>query len=279
MDRIIRPALALGLLLVLAGTLPSQEPRWRWQPGQVLTYNVDHLSKITNTTATGAAVSQNHLKLVKRWQVVNVDASGVATVQMSLASMWMQTTTPRGDVLSFDSANPMDGTPQLREQMGRYVGVPLAVLRVDSVGRVIEVKDSKFGSPSRFENELPFQIVLPAQTPVQNQGWERTYQITLDPPQGTGEKFNAIQRYTCKSVDAVSLVVNFKTELQNPPAAKADSIPLLQFQPEGEAVFDLATGRLKSATQQTLRELKDHEGPGSSYRFESKYREELVEGK
>ncbi len=280
MHRRFRAALLAALLLAVVGTVSAREsPRWRWQAGQVLTYQVDHLSKITNTTSGGAATSQNHLKLVKRWQVVAVEPTGEATLQMSLVSMWMQTTTPRGDMLTFDSTNPMASTPQLREQMARYVGAPLAILRVDTQGKVLEVKETKFGSASRFENELPFHVVLPAQTPDVNQGWQRNYQITLEPPQGTGEKFAAVQRCTCKSIDEATLVVSFKTELQNPPEAKADSIPLLQFQPEGEATFDRATGRLKLATREIVRELKDHEGPGTSYRFESKYREELVEGR
>jgi hypothetical protein len=274
-----RAALVAGLMLIVAGATAAQEPRWNWQQGQVLTYQVEHVSKITNTTASGSATSQNQLKVVKRWQVIAVEPGGTATLQLSLASMVMQATTPRGDVMTFDSNNPEGSTPQLREQMKKYVGAPLAVLRIDGTGKVVEVKESRGGAASRFENELPFHALLPAQVPTVNQGWERSYRITVEPPQGTGEKFDAIQRYTCKSITDKELVIAFKTELKTPPEAKADSIPLFNFQPEGEVIFDRATGRMKQATHQTIRELKDHDGPGSSYRFESRYREELIEGR
>lgn len=277
MHRLFRAALLAASLLVVAGPAVGQGPAWGWKAGQVLTYQVDHHSVVTNTTKNGEAISRNQLKLVKRWQVVAVDAAGVATLQMSLASMWMKSTPPRGEALVFDSTNPMASDPQLREQMARYVGQPLAVLRVDRSGKVVEVKESKFGAASRFENELPFHVLLPAQMPTANQGWQRDYQITLEPPQGTGEKFAAVQNYTCKAVNNAALVVTFKTELKDAPPAKADSIPLLQFLPEGEATFDLATGRLKSAVHATVRELKDHAGPESRYKFESTYREELKE--
>jgi hypothetical protein len=269
-----RSGLIVGLLLLVAGSASAQEPRWRWTQGQVFTSQVEHVSKITNATTARTVTMQNQIKAVRRWQVLAVEPGGVATLQLSLASLNMQTTTPGGDVLTFDSSNPMAAPAQLREQMAKYVGGPLATLRVDGTGKVLEVKESKGGPVSRYENELPFHVLLPVQVPVVNQGWERSYQITVEPPQGTGEKFEAIQRYTCKAINDKELVIAYKTELQNPPAAKADSIPLLNFQPEGEATFDRTTGRMKSATHSTIRELKDHEGPGSSYRFESRYRED-----
>lgn len=274
MHGLTRTALALGLLLGLAGLTSAQEPRWRWTQGEVLTYQVTHLSKITNTTPMRTTTTQNQIQAARRWQVLSVDPAGTATVQLSLTALVMRTTTPSGDTITYDSANPMAAPAPLREQMGKYVGAPLAVLRIDTTGKVLEVKESKGGPASRYENELPFHVLLPATLPAVNQGWERSYKITVEPPQGTGEQFAAVQRYTCKAVGDKELTIAYKTELQNPPAAKADSIPLLNHQPEGEVTFDLATGRMKHARHQTVRELKDHDGPGSSYRFESQYEEQ-----
>src|SRR5207244_10606782 len=110
--------------------------------------------------------------------------------------------TPSGEVLLFDSNYTDKSTPQLRQQMSRYLGQTLAVLRVDSQGKVLEVKESKFGPPTRFESEPPFVGVLPLEGPTTGQTWERAYQITLAPPLGTGEKFPAVQKYTCRNLDA-----------------------------------------------------------------------------
>src|SRR5262249_24091854 len=157
---------------------------------------------------------------------------------------------------------------QLREQFSRYVGQPLAVLRVDGLGRVVEVKESKFGSPGRFEVELPFVGLLPPDNLQAGRTWERSYTIALGPPPGTGEKYVAVQHYACKAVTNGLAAVGLTTELKTQPEAVGDRVPLLEMQPEGEMVFDLQAGRLQRAALRIDKDLKGHDGEGSSYHFQ-----------
>jgi hypothetical protein len=271
-----------SLLAIVAGSLltptaPAQTPAWRfrWQAGQALTYRVEQVTTAAEVLPGGKAETTTKLNNVKRWQVLAVDAAGVATLQLSLQALRIQTTTPRGEVIIFDSADPDKSDPQMREQLQRYVGQPLAVLRVDGQGRVVEVKESKHGPASRFESELPFALTLPDEGVAPGQAWERAYQITLEPPHGTGEKFAAVQKYTCKSVDGGVAVVGVTTLVKTLPEAPADRIPLLQLQPEGEVVFDVQAGCARSIRLHTDKELTGHQGEGSSYRFTSTYTEQL----
>jgi hypothetical protein len=160
--------------------------------------------------------------------------------------------------------------------MERYVGPPLAVLRIDGRGQVLEVKESKFGPTSRYQNELPFALILPELGPTAGQTWERAYQITLDPPQGAGDKYDAVQRYTCTKSGEGTATITFSTALKALPESVADQVPLLQYQPQGEVVFGTQTGILQSARLHIDRELTGHQGEGSKYRFQSTYTEELV---
>jgi hypothetical protein len=252
--------------------------RFRWQAGQVLTYRVEQQTRSFEVEGNGKIETRTRVNLVKRWRVLAVDKDGVATLQHSLVSLRMETTAPSGEKLLFDSANPDKSDPQLREQMTPYVGVPLSTLNVDAQGRLVAVKESKFGPASRYEAELPFLMTLPeggrATTP--GQSWQRNYQITLEPPQGTGEKYSAMQTYTCKRVEGTGVVLGVRTEMKTQPEALADRTPLLRFQPEGEVVFDLRSGRLHSALLRVKKELKGHQGEGSSYLFESTYSEQYV---
>ena len=124
----------------------------------------------------------------------------------------------------------------------------LVVLRIDGRGTVLDVKDSKFGPASRYESEPPFVIILPEAGAVAGQSWERAYQITLDPPQGTGKKFEAAQKYLCKVVEGGAATVTLTTTVKTLPEAVADQAPLLQMQPEGEIVFDTQTGLVQRPT-------------------------------
>jgi hypothetical protein len=262
-------ALLVCVTITSAQTAPT--PPFRWQNGQVLVYKVEETTEATDVKDEDKAATKTRLNLTKRWQVTAVDAQGVATLQLSLSALMQEMTTAKGETLLFDSANPDKSTPELKEQMSRYVGQTLAVLRVDGYGRVVEVKESKFGPASRFESELPFIGVIPPAPLKAGQQWERPFKITLDPPQGTGEKYDAVQRFTCKASDNNAVTISVATDMKTQPEAAADRVPLLQKLLEGEIVFDYQAGRLKSASLKVEKELKGHQGEGSSYHFTRTY--------
>jgi hypothetical protein len=269
---------SLGLLIgvVLASSSAAQAPAWRfhWQQGQVLTYRVEQATVASEVVDGKKTETKTRLNNIKRWQVLGVDGAGVATVQLTLQSLRVETTTPGGEVLVFDSANPTAGNAQMREQLSKFVGQPLAVLRVDAKGKVDEVKECKFGPATRYESEPPFVITLPEGASA-NQ-WERAYKITLAPPQGTNEQYEAVQKYVVRSAKGETLTVGLTTAIKGLPEAVADQAPLLQMQPEGEIVFNLAAGVLEKASLKVDKELKGHQGEGSSYHFQSTYTEQFL---
>ena len=165
-------------------------------------------------------------------------------------------------------------TPELREQLAKFIGQTLAVLRVDAQGRVVEVKQ---GIASRYEVEPPFILTLPPSPVALGQSWERNYTIALDPPLGTGTKHAAQQKYVCSKIDAGLATLAVTTSLAKMPDSKAEQLPLLQKMPEGEVVFDLQHGRLHSVRLAIDKQIQGHQGEGSSYRFQSVYTEQFGE--
>ena len=272
---------SLWIALIISSPSPAQTGGWqfRWQPGQVLTYRVEHITSASETTAGGTSETATKLSLTKRWRVLEVDGTGLATLELALDALRLETTMPNRDALLYDSSKPDGSDPHLREQLAHFVGQPLAVLRVDRQGQVVQVKESRHGPASRFESELPFVIVLPPDGPKPGQSWERAYRITLEPPQGTGEKYDAVQQYTCKAITGDTAHIVVTTSLKSMPESPLDRVPLLQMQPEGEVVFDTKEGRFVRASLHIAKELKGHQGEGSSYRFQSTYTEEFVGSK
>jgi hypothetical protein len=274
-----------GSLALLAGMMAAPvvaaqtATHFHWQPGRVFTYAVAQVTTVSEVVEGNKVETTTKLNNNKRWQVLAVDAAGVATLQLSLTALRMETTTPRGDVLLFDSAQPDKSDAQLREQLGRYVGQPLIVLRIDGLGHVIEVKECKYGPPSRFESEPPFVFTLPGDALKVGRSWDRNYRMTLEPPQGTGEKYEATQKYLCKSIANGATLVALTTTLKTQPEALADRVPLQQMLPEGEIVFDTELGLLRSARLQIDKELKGHQGENSSYHFQSSYTEQYTGNK
>ncbi len=99
----------------------------------------------------------------------------------------------------------------------------------------------------------------------------------LDPPFGTGEKYQAEQRYECTKLDAGKASVTLATEFKTMPDNARDRLPLMQKDVKGEVVFDVQAGRLISARLTIDKMVENHQGKGSSYHFKSEYTRDLAE--
>lgn len=265
---------ALGGVLMMASLAAAEAPRFRWQTGQVLVYRTEHSTLASYVMGENKSETKTRVQSLKRWQVLGVDEAGVATLQMSLQALYFETTPPSGEPLVFDSAHLDKGTPELRKQYENYIGQPLVVVRIDGQGKVLEVKEARPGySAAKYESDPAFKLLLPTEPLKADLVWEHAYQITLEPPLGTGEKYPAVQRYVCKGIADNLATLSVTTGVQGSPAAQEDQVPLWQMQPEGELVFDMQAGRLQKAN---LRIDKEAKIEGGNTRFQSVYSEEYV---
>lgn len=268
-----------SLVGVITAVSARAEPAaFKFTKGEVLTYNVVQTTKATETIIdekTSKPVVQEHITkhtAVRRWKVADVDAKGVATLEMTIASMRWEQKLPSGEVDVFDSAKPDDLN---KSEMAKLIGPVLAVVRIDPTGKVVEVKETKSGSKDRFIIDLPFKIILPPSGPKEGQSWDRTFTIKLDPPHGTGETYDATQKYTAKAPLNGFTVVAMTTTLKEPPAQAGDLIPLLPMMMEGDVYVHEGTGRYYAARLKLKKEIANHQGEGTKYVFESVYGEDL----
>jgi hypothetical protein len=268
---------ASTILLVVAGlTAPvqGQDATWqfRWKSGESLDYRASHVTDVKETVAGNKVATRSKLDLVKRWHVTAVDEQGVATLELSIVSMRNEQVRPDGETLLFDSNDLDKSTPELRD-MKKFLGTTLAVVRIDGHGRIREVKQ---GSAAKYQAEPPFVVVLPSAAPRPGQAWVRPFDITLEPPLGTGEKYPAQHRVTCAKIEAGKAALSLVTEIKSLPESAAERLPLVQKEVQGEVVFDIQAGRMSSARLNIDKTLENHQGPGSSYHFVSTYVEELI---
>jgi hypothetical protein len=260
--------------IITSPLLSGQNLAFRFQAGQAITYRIEQETTATDTMGDNSSSVKNRTRVLKRWTVVEVSPAGVATLEMRLLELVLETTRPNGEVLKFNSGTP-DGP--LKDSLAPLIGPVVARLKVDSLGRVLEVIESKFGKASRYETEPPFVAILHGQGPVPEQSWQRTYQHTLEPPAGTGEKVDLVQKYVTKEAQEGIVRLEMETTTAKPAATPADEAPLLQLLPKGTVVINTKTGLLQSAALTIDREVKNATGQGSTYRFQSSYKETLVE--
>lgn len=271
-------ALSLTLLLVSAASAQPPAPRFKWEAGKVHTYRVVQQTAVTETTldektnkpVTGTA--QTSLTLVRKWTVKEVDKLGVATLEMSITEMKNEFRQPDGSVSVTDSAKPEDA-----KVMAEYLNKPIVTVRIDARGKLVEVKEAKGGAAARLSAELPFRVVLPEALPEAGKGWERPFAVKLDPPHGTGESYDFVQKYTSKGAKGGYLIVGVDTALKSPPKAVAEQVPLVPMLWTGDVYFNTAAGKYQASRLKAKSELANHQGEGTKFVYESTYAEDSLD--
>lgn len=271
-------ALSLTLLLVSAASAQPAAPRFKWEAGKVHTYRVVQQTAVTETTldektnkpVTGTA--QTSLTLVRKWTVKEVDKLGVATLEMSITEMKNEFRQPDGSVSVTDSAKPEDA-----KAMAEYLNKPIVTVRIDGRGNLVEVKEAKGGAAARLSAELPFRVVLPDALPEAGKGWERPFAVKLDPPHGTGESYDFVQKYTSKGAKDGYLIVGVETTLKAPPKGVSEQVPLVPMLWTGDVYFNTAAGKYQASRLKAKSELANHQGEGTKFVYESTYAEDSLD--
>jgi hypothetical protein len=268
------------LLLLITSPAAAEPPRFRLQPGQVLTYTADHVTRVAEVTlddetkqpVTDARVTK--VRTTKRWEVKAVDA-GVATLELTVTALRQEIVRPgpadKDGNPTLDRTVIDSATDEGKAVLTGTLNKPVATVRVDAQGRVVEA------SVDRFQAEPPFRLTLPEALPAVGGTWERAFPITAPPPIGTGEKYDAVQTYTLKGAKDGYAVVGVATALRSPPKDPAELPPLVGLLWEGEAYFHPATGRYGGCRLTVKREVANHRGEGTKYVYVGEYTEGAVE--
>lgn len=266
------------LAVVLASDLLAQIPgEIRLTKGQKLRFQVDHQTEVTDTQGETKTTVKNLVQVTKVLEVAEVDpASKTFQIALKLEKLKMETVRPNGQVLAFDSEDPKSKDSPLGKSLAPLVGKDTARLKVDQLGRVLEVQSEQMPA-GRYEVEPVFLLVLPGRALKVGDNWQRAYNATLDPPAGTGEKVAMIQTYTVDGMEGGKARIRLSTAWKEEPKTVNDQMPLLQYLPEGMVVIDPATGLPLEANLKVEKEIKESTGANSSYRFQSVYKEKRLD--
>jgi hypothetical protein len=149
-------------LLATAQPPAQQPPRFRWTANDTHTYSVKQATIVRETMLDAktekpvVSEARTNLTLTKKWFVKSVDDKGIATIEMTITAMKNEFRKSDGESVVRDSSRPEDA-----KEMAGFLNAPIVVVRVDSRGRLVEVKESKGGSRARLQAELPFRMILP----------------------------------------------------------------------------------------------------------------------
>jgi hypothetical protein len=264
-------------LVVAAGprVCAADAPRFTWKAGDAHTFDVIHHTTILETAsavANGPIVTtklQTKLTLRRTWTVTAVDANGNAALALAITSFRNETTRGgpdgSGETTIIDSASP-EGAQHVAQHLNKTI----LTATVDARGRVSEVKTDNAASAARLKAELPFRIEWPETAAAK---WSRDFAITLDPPAGTGEAFDAVQIHEATDMPGQYRIT---TSLKKPPTDAAELQPLLPFLWEGTITIDPQSRQYQGCKLAVQKTIEGHQGKGTKFKFESAWEETRV---
>ncbi len=277
----LRPLFAATLILAVAPFAPAEDAsklRFVWAKDTSATYRVVQSTTVNETTLDEQTKKPveistvTKLAVAKKWVVKSVEADG-ATLEMITTAFKQEITQIVGDakpaVRVLDSANPEDAKAM------PFLNKPILALKVDALGKISAVKSDNPAAADRLQCDLPFKLHLPEVAPALNATWERAFELKLPPPLGTGEKFEATQKATFRGMKDDFAILGVVTALKTPvdDAALMPAIaPMLW---EGDVYINAKTGQYHGAKLAIKKEIANHQGEGTKFRYTSDYTEAL----
>lgn len=271
--------LRLFALLILPLSAAAESPlRFIWKASETHRFTVRQETTVSETAADkSTSVTRTKLTLAKTWSVDAVDVDGTATLSLKITAIRNEITRPvpqRDGKLQDETTIIDSATPEGAQAVADYLNKTLLTVRVDTRGRVSEVRASGGDAAARLQAELPFRVILPEGSEPK---WEREFAIRLDPPAGTGEKHDAVQSFSREKIEGARTWIRVSTSLKSPPKEVAELQPLLPWLWEGTIEFDVNSGTYLGAKLTIEREYPNHAGVGTRFVFSSRFEESRVE--
>lgn len=270
-----------ALIFAVGAARAEDEPKLRfvWTKDAVAAYQVQQTTTVSETTLDEKTkkpldiATVTKLTVVKKWTVKSTGSDGSAGLELVTTAFKQEVTQTAGDapavVRLLDSANPEDAKGMA------FLNKPIVSFKIDNQGRISDVKSENPVAADRLQTDLPFKLHLPDSALPPNASWQRAFELKLPPPLGTGEKFAAVQKYTFRGINKDFAIVGTSTSLNTMPDDAAVVPAILPMLWEGDIFFNAKTGQYHGAKLAIKKEIANHQGDGTKFRYSSEYTEAL----
>jgi len=247
--------------------------RYRFHPGETLRWEVVHRSQVDTTVSGITQTAETLSKSVKQWRVRDVKPDGSAVFVHQVESVDMRQKLSGCKEVRYNSQT--DEKPPIGFQhVAQSVGVPLAVITMDSRGNVIqrERKQVKAGTNSESQITIP----LPDEPVPVGYTWSFPHDIKVKTNLGTIKKVKARQTFTLKSVKTGVATIGVATQILTPIDDPALESQLIERASAGAVRFDIDAGRVISQQMDLDKHLVGYPNPASSLHYLTRFTEKLL---
>ncbi|MDA7980078.1 MAG: hypothetical protein MPJ50_15025 [Pirellulales bacterium] len=250
--------------------------RYKFAKNETVRWQVVQEAKVSTTMAANMQTAQTESRSVKIWKVKEIKDNGDVVFVHSVDKVLMrQKLTGRAEVV-YDSEST-DPPPAGFEQAASNVGIPLTEVTMNPTGAVVDRNDLK--EQYRPGGDSPMTIPLSEEPIKVGDRWHQAQTITVKLKSGLEKAIKCRQQFTLKSVKDRIAVIQMETVVLEPVHDPAIEAQLVQQATKGTIRFDIAAGRVIEQQMDISERVVGAFGPASSFQFEMKFHEQLVNEK
>lgn len=269
----------LCLPAVVAAAPPARQTaaakyllRYKFQPGETLRWEVEHRAlvrtAVNGTTQEAETISSS----VKAWKVQGVDEQGAATFTHMVESVDMRQRMSDRQEVRYNSQTD-DQAPPGFQDAAQSVGVPLATIRMDASGKVLDRKNHQSNSHAAEHLTIP----LPAEPIEINDSWNVDFDTMATTRDGMPKKIVMRQTLTLLEVDHDVATIGLATTILTPLGGDTTlEAQLMQSELSGKVRFDMKRGRIISQQSEADKRVVGFQGNTSSMHYVTRFSEKLL---
>ena len=253
-------------------TAENYQLKYAYKPGEIITYEIEHLATVDTTIADNNQKSKMRTKSTRSLKVKGVNNEGHITFDHIIDDVEMWSEVSGREPIRYNSKTDKEPPPEY-EQFAKTIGVPISTITMNSRGKVIDRKD-KIVQPDIGLGG--FAIPLPDKEIGIGYRWSQPYDVKVRLKDNRVKTIKTRQRFELKKVETGVATISIKTQILTPindPRVKAQ---LVQRISEGEIRFDVDAGRLISKQLDWDTGVLGFNGPNSNMKYLARSTERLV---
>lgn len=271
----MRTLATLALVLATSAITMADDAKvkleYKFAVGDVIRSKVVHLSTVETKIKGTTQTAQSRSISTKNWKIQEVDAQGDATFLHSVENidMWQKVTDRPEQRYNSDKD---DVPPAIYSEAAKSVGIPLAKITVDTMGRLVD-REQLGGTPSSESQILP---ILPAEAVAVGAAWYSPDDISVRAGNGAMKHIKTRQVFRLQSVSGGIATISTETQILTPIDDPMLKVELIQKLTRGTIKFDIKAGRVASQQLDLDETIIGFQGETSVMNYLGRMTEELI---
>lgn len=247
--------------------------RYKFQTGDVLTYEVQHRASVRSTIEEVTQTAQTSTDSTKLWKITDVLPNGEIEFMNVVERVHMINQLPDRAKTEYDSERDKTPPPGF-DDAAKAIGVPLSVFRITPSGKVVSRKRKHL--PADTENDGAVVIQLPDAPVSIGATWDEPSEVTVQLESGGTKVIQARRHYKLSNVSNGIATIDVAYQVLSPVDSHIES-QLVQRLMSGNVSFDIGRGRIVRQQMDVDKRILGFAGPTSSLHYVMRMEEKLVD--